>query len=124
MKIKSLQQQDFLIERFRTSWEDWCTIRDVYESRCKKRIQRQLEIGKNSNSNYQCTYRCNNQSYFTLKIAGYKMDDDEIEDAVVSGVTIFSKEVLYIIFPLLYVTHDSLISLQHKISLANARQQN
>lgn len=39
------------------------------------------------------------------------MGDDEIEDAVASGVTIFSKEVFYIISPLIYVIHDSLISI-------------
>ncbi|XP_046652568.1 syntaxin-1A-like [Daphnia pulicaria] len=60
--------QSSLTNRFQGIWEDLCSTRTMYEDKCKRRIQRQLEI------------------------AGYNMGDDEIEAALVSGVSVFSKE--------------------------------
>ncbi|XP_046437085.1 syntaxin-1A-like [Daphnia pulex] len=60
--------QSSLTNRFQGIWEDLCSTRNMYESKCKRRIQRQLEI------------------------AGYNMGDDEIEAALASGVSVFSKE--------------------------------
>ncbi|EFX90108.1 syntaxin [Daphnia pulex] len=57
-----------LTNRFQGIWEDLCSTRTMYEDKCKRRIQRQLEI------------------------AGYDMGDEEIEAALVSGVSVFSKE--------------------------------
>nr|CAH0104197.1 unnamed protein product [Daphnia galeata] len=60
--------QSSLTKRFQAIWEDLCSARSMYENKCKRRIQRQLEI------------------------AGYNMGDDEIETALASGVSVFSKE--------------------------------
>lgn len=38
-----------LVLRFQAIWEDLCSARSMYENKCKRRIQRQLEIG-------QCIY--------------------------------------------------------------------
>ncbi|KAK4023060.1 hypothetical protein OUZ56_008495 [Daphnia magna] len=60
--------QSSLTIRFQALWDELCCIRNAYESKCKRRIQRQLEI------------------------AGYEMGDDEVETALTTGLSVFSKE--------------------------------
>lgn len=74
--------------RFQTTWEGLCEVRSEYETKCKNRIQRQLKIGNFGESLLVIL----KLAYF-FYTAGYSFNDEDIESAMISGTSVFSKEV-------------------------------
>lgn len=88
--------QESLMAQLRNVWEELRDARTTYESRCKSRIQRSLEI------------------------AGYSVTDYDIEEALEKGTPIFSKEFADTLSAKLALRdiqdrHDQLLDLEKKI---------
>lgn len=82
-----------MIDRFQTIWEDLCSVHNLYESKCKRRIQRQLEIGTLFQSTEQFESQVNLFDIEICNIAGYNLDDEAIDNVMINGTSVFMKEV-------------------------------